>query len=259
LAFGVNDDASYGAFAFVYDQALGNRFVAAVAPLVDSILKRFPAGAATHLDVACGTGLLMKHLIHRGFRSTGIDLSPPMLSMARSRNSRLVLGDFRLLPFRQTFGLVTCMYDSLNHLLQRSDLLETFRSIHSAMNEDSLLIFDVNHPAAYPRVWGNPLPFEASGPRFRLVMDTSYSGFRKLGRANLHGWAEIDGSRVPVGESHTQRAWSRKEILRSLDQAALIPIAILGFDPFDDRHEPPTKIVFVCRTRSTLATLPKTP
>ena len=48
---------SYGAFAYAYDQALGQRFFRAVRRILARVLDRFPAKKKTHLDVACGTGL----------------------------------------------------------------------------------------------------------------------------------------------------------------------------------------------------------
>jgi SAM-dependent methyltransferase len=247
MAPGVRAADTYGAFAWAYDHALGERFAAAAGPLVDSILQRFPVAGKTHLDVACGTGILLDYFIARGFTSIGVDISPPMLDVARRRGGRLVLSDYRDLPFRSSFALVTCFYDSLNHLLERKDLVAAFRSVGSVMDGNSRFIFDINHPTAYPRVWGAPDPFEASGSHYELVMATSYSSYRKRGRALVTGWADVDGTRLKIEEEHHQRAWTQKEVLRSLDEAGLTTMAVVGFDPFDDGFEPPTKLLFVCR------------
>src|SRR4051794_3876672 len=47
---------SYGAFAYAYDQALGDRYFRAVRRLLAQMLERYPSESKTHLDVACGTG-----------------------------------------------------------------------------------------------------------------------------------------------------------------------------------------------------------
>jgi predicted TPR repeat methyltransferase len=78
-------DQPYGAFAYAYDKALGERYFRAIRRRLDDALERFPPPAQTHLDVACGTGLAMRHLARRGFATTGVDLSLPMLQMARCR------------------------------------------------------------------------------------------------------------------------------------------------------------------------------
>lgn len=57
------------------------------------------------LDVGCGTGVLLRRALgeHPGVRATGIDLSLPMLSVARARLPRhasLLLADATRLPVR---------------------------------------------------------------------------------------------------------------------------------------------------------------
>src|SRR5439155_23733196 len=84
-------DQPYGAFAYAYDKALGERYFRAIRRMLDDVLERFPRPPAkTHLDVAGRTGLPMRHFARRGFVSTGIDNSMPMLRMAHGRAPRLV-------------------------------------------------------------------------------------------------------------------------------------------------------------------------
>src|SRR5437870_12676495 len=79
-------DQPYGAFAYAYDKALGERYFRAIRRMLDDVLERFPVPPAkTHLDVACGTGLAMRHFARRGFVTTGIDNSMPMLRLASGR------------------------------------------------------------------------------------------------------------------------------------------------------------------------------
>lgn len=49
---------------------------------------RLPPGAAV-LDVACGPGWLSEYLARLGYRATGIDISPDMIDVARTRVTRL--------------------------------------------------------------------------------------------------------------------------------------------------------------------------
>jgi demethylmenaquinone methyltransferase/2-methoxy-6-polyprenyl-1,4-benzoquinol methylase len=65
------------------------------------LVSRLPRGGDV-LDVATGTGLVAAQLLRRGFRVTGLDQSPEMLSIARRRfDSRveLVEGSAEALPF----------------------------------------------------------------------------------------------------------------------------------------------------------------
>ncbi|MGA7617484.1 MAG: class I SAM-dependent methyltransferase [Thermoanaerobaculia bacterium] len=239
---------AYDAFAYAYDQALGERFFSSVARLLDRVEREHPplAPSPTHLDVACGTGRVVEYFTRRGYRSTGFDASLPMLRLGRERASRLVAGDMRTSMFRGRFDRITCLYDSLNHLLEREDLVAAFRSVASMMHPGSLYCFDVNHPAAYPRIWGVPEPFISRDDDHYLSLDTAWSAERKLGRARATGWANLKGKRVRIDEIHLQRPWSEEEISSALSAAGLEASEISPFDPFDGLHEDePVKIFFL--------------
>jgi SAM-dependent methyltransferase len=236
---------SYGAFAYAYDQALGERYFRAVRRLLTEFLDRYPAEGSTHLDVACGTGLAMPFFASRGFVSTGVDLSTVMLRVARGRAQRLVAGDTRALPLRGTFSRITCLYDSLNHLLHPPDLAVAFGEIARVMDDESQFIFDMNHPEIYPEVWGMKEPFVAEGSDFHLEIATTYRRRERIGRALVTGWAIVRGQRVVIHERHTQRSYERDEIIAALAEGGLEPVEIREFDPW--REGMIVKLVFVCR------------
>jgi SAM-dependent methyltransferase len=241
---------AYGAFAYAYDKGLGERFFEAVKPLLDDALERFPTPKRTHLDLACGTGLAVGYFASKGWRSLGLDASVPMLEIARRRRSRVVAGDMRALPFRGTFARITCLYDSLNHLLDRDDLVAAFRSVRGVMADDSLFLFDMNHPDIYPEVWGISEPFVAAARDYRLEIATTYRSREKVGRANVTGWANIKGTRVEIHEQHRQRAYSERDIRKALAEAGLEAIDVIDFDPYGeaDAIEARTvKVFFIVR------------
>lgn len=234
---------AYGAFAHAYDRALGARFFKAVRTLLDGLLDKYPAEVKTHLDVACGTGLVLNHFRARGWTSTGIDASLDMLTRAAGR---VVAADMRALPFRGTFARITCLYDSLNHLLDTADLIAAFRAMRGVMAKDSLLLFDMNHPEIYPEVWGIAEPYTSSGADYHLAIATTFRN--GIGKAMVSGWALVDGKKVKIREQHRQRAYSEAEILAALAEAGLEPVEMLDFDPYGEEIAARTvKVFFVVR------------
>ena len=225
---------AYGAFAYAFDKALGARFWGAVRGLIERAIDKYPTETRTHLDVACGTGMALDYFRANGWTSTGIDASLPMLRIASTRAKRLVAADMRALPLRGTFARITCLYDSLNHLLDRNDLVAAFRAIRAVMAGDSLLLFDMNHPDIYPEVWGVPEPFVAQGADFELEMHTRYASREKMGHAIVTGWAMMGGKRVAIRERRRQRAYSEREIVAALDGARLRPLDVIDFDPYHE-------------------------
>ena len=237
---------SYGAFAYAYDQALGQRFFRALRRILTRVLARFPTATKTHLDIACGTGLAIEFFTKRGFRSVGVDLSLPMLQLARRRARFRVAGDMRALPVRGNFSRVTCLYDSLNHLKNTHDLCITFREIANVMDDDGLFLFDINHPDIYPAIWGNDEPFVAGGESYHLEMATKYRSRDRIARAMVTGWAKLpNGERVEIREQREQRAYSEREIVDALAAAALVPAEVIEFDPFAEGRN--VKLFFVCK------------
>ena len=101
--------AHYDERAASYDESAMHRgLTEAVADLVDL------TGVETTLDVATGTGLMLRSLLrrHDGLRLVGVDLSPGMLAVARRElpDAALVLGDAGAVPLPDgSVDLVTCI------------------------------------------------------------------------------------------------------------------------------------------------------
>jgi SAM-dependent methyltransferase len=244
---------SYGAFAWAYDAALGQKFFQAVRRMLDDVMEKHPSLLRTHLDVACGTGYAVEYFERRGFRSVGVDASLPMLSIARQRARALVTADFRSLPLRGQFGRITCLYDSLNHMQTERDLVAAFSAVAEAMGPQSLFLFDMNHPDIYPAVWGMREPFVSSGDDHHLEIATKFRRREKRAYARVTGWSRLaDGTVVKIRESHEQRAWSEREIAACLEEASLQIVELLDFDPFQEMglvDAAGVKLFYVCRLR----------
>jgi SAM-dependent methyltransferase len=242
---------SYGAFAYAYDQSLGRSFFSAVRRVLDDVLYKYPSRAKSHLDVACGTGLVLEHMQQKhGFRSIGVDASLSMLSIARRRAPGVVACDLRALPLRRKFARITCLYDSLNHMLTREELIAAFSSIRNVMDSRSLFFFDMNHPDIYPAVWGMRDPYVSSGKDHHLEIATRYRRRERRGCGRVTGWARLPGGeRVNIRETHEQFAWKQSEIETALAAARLSVVEMIDFDPFQEIEALDTggvKMFFVC-------------
>jgi SAM-dependent methyltransferase len=103
------------------------------------------------LDICCGQGTLAGHFLAHGYRVTGIDLSGPMLTLARRNlqgyldqgQARLIQADVADFSVDGQFGLATSTFDSLN-MLQSSDALAScFAGVRRALPAAGMFVFDL--------------------------------------------------------------------------------------------------------------------
>jgi SAM-dependent methyltransferase len=135
--------AGYGAYARFYDATQGDR--AEHAAYVRSLLKKHHPKAKTVLELACGTGSILKQL-QPHYEVTGVDLSGEMLAIARKKlpGVRLVHGDMRTVDLDERFDAVLCVYDSINHLTRFRDWEAVFRRAREHVNDRGVFVFDIN-------------------------------------------------------------------------------------------------------------------
>ncbi len=142
--------AAYGRFAGYYDFIYHDlvdyvedvRFLEAV---FHRWMKEKPR---TILDLGCGTGNHDLPLARRGYRVTGLDLSPHQLAMARrkARRARLPIrflqSDMRSFDLGTTFDAVICMFGAFGYLLNPSDAVGALRSVRRHVRPDGLFVYE---------------------------------------------------------------------------------------------------------------------
>lgn len=229
---------AYGHFAWVYDGALGRPFARATRPTLEKIIVRYlDERRGPALDLACGTGLSTQFLSGLGFEPFGIDASLPMLTLARHRSLRVAAADVRALPLRRRFSLVTCLYDSLNHMLELDDLEDSMREASLVLSDDGLFLFDVNQPEVYAALWDSEEPFRHDDQSRSLTMYTSYDSATGMATAMIEGRAEGAQGPFRFEETRRQRAWRFDEIAGAVARAGLRIDSRVDFDPFGQSRD----------------------
>ncbi len=116
--------------------------------------------AKTHgspvMEVGCGTGRLTIPLAREGIRVVGVDLSRPMLAMARRKTDHeavevrerieLVQGDMRDFSLGREFRCVFVPQAAVFHLEGREAMGRSFTNFHRHTEPDGLFLLDVVAP-----------------------------------------------------------------------------------------------------------------
>lgn len=255
---------AYRGFAEVYDawQLLYPKaFSVAVAPRVVAVTRARGTPVPVLADIACGTGIFAFwwQRTHRSWRVYGSDLSPRMIAAARkhpptpaaARRSvpRPIFSvqDMRALSLPEPAGVITCLFDSLNHLVRESDLRRTFRRVAAALAPGGLFVFDLVDDLAFPELFTGTSILD--GRNLYVGIDTTYTEERGIGigrarftffRPRGSGWKRIE---FDVKE----RRWFRGEVREMLHAAGLGLLGVERIDPYtsDDFFVPRT--FWTCR------------
>jgi len=199
-----------GSIPEYYDRFLGPAWNEAFAVELARRLPANPPGAV--LEIACGTGLVSRHLRERldpAMRLVATDLSKPMLDYAREKLSNVKGIEWREadaanLPFADgEFGAVVCAFG----VMFVPDKLAAMKEAHRVLKDGGILLFDVwdriesnRHAAINAQVVESLLPGDAE-IRFRTPFEMhdpmlleqllAESGFREV---------RIEKKRLPFGQ-----------------------------------------------------------
>jgi SAM-dependent methyltransferase len=141
----------YALLARHYDEALGRDNFCRTRRAFEQIVRNLDVPFASAADVGCGTGLFARYLSqHWRVPVFAVDRSPEMLRMARricpGAAICLLQQDMRRLNLPHPVDLITANFDTVNHLLCKTDLREAFGSIARNLNPDGHFFFDALTP-----------------------------------------------------------------------------------------------------------------
>jgi len=101
------------------------------------------------LDLGCGTGTLILNLKINGYNVSGLDNSETILEIAREKtkiNHKLIdyyLDDMVNFKIDKKFDIMTCYFDTINHLENLDQVHEMMHNVANHLKKDGLFIFDV--------------------------------------------------------------------------------------------------------------------
>ncbi|UCE36996.1 MAG: class I SAM-dependent methyltransferase [Thermoplasmata archaeon] len=100
------------------------------------------------LDIGCGTGSHAIELCRRGFKVTGIDISPVMIKQAKKKaqaknmDCDFLVQDMRELNFNFKFDCAICMFGSFGYLTTKKDLGRFLGRLKKNLKKKSLFLFE---------------------------------------------------------------------------------------------------------------------
>jgi ubiquinone/menaquinone biosynthesis C-methylase UbiE len=114
--------------------------------LQNLIIKYLESGGNSLLDVACGTGLHLKHL-RDDFSCTGVDVSKSMLKIARKNAKGVTFkeADMKTLRLGKQFDVITCLLSSIGYVKTAASLGKTIRNFSKHLKKGGLALIEPSH------------------------------------------------------------------------------------------------------------------
>lgn len=182
-------------------------------------------------DLACGTGSTAVELARRGMKVYGVDLSPTMCRLARTKarraglNVTILRGDMRSFRLPEPVDLITCEFDAVNHVPRKSDLARVAHAVARALRPGGYFYFDVNNRSAFQKIWPGTSWFE--NPGAVMVMKGGYDVRRDKGWTVVEWFIRQKGGWRRSRERVEQVSWARAEVLETLSAAGFRRIRAL--------------------------------
>jgi SAM-dependent methyltransferase len=234
--------AGYRFLPMVYDrwqETYGKDYSTIILPRLLSTIRRYKIATTTMLDLACGTGSLTLMMARRGWTVWGVDGSEGMISESRKKfvgrelPVTFLQEDMTQLYLPDRVGLVTCFFDSLNHLTSKLDLKATVRRVHSVLVPSGYFIFDVNNELCFRRLWTRTDMIEHRD--FTLVLKNRYNAGRRLAHSEASIFFNVGNRFEEYTEVVKERCYTDKELLDVLKHSGF---RVLERTDFNFTREP---------------------
>jgi SAM-dependent methyltransferase len=216
---------AYSRLAGVYDEIVVDPCHDRWASFLHELWSADRHGVRSVLDLCCGTGLLARELIARGYEVVGIDASDAMLTLARERLgpevtlSRTTLPD---LEVDAVFDAAVCTFDGLNYLTP-DELRLTLVAVAVCLRPGGWLVFDLHTDGMMSFTISNPIvEGESAGNGF--VISSIVDPRVRTCDTTIELMRPRDGH--PFSEHHRQYFHTDADVRAALDGAGFAVTAV---------------------------------
>lgn len=251
------EDHVYHAFAEIYDQVMRDVDYESWAKHIIRLTERFDVQVHKILELACGTGGHALHLARMGYALTGVDRSPTMLRIAREKQEKFGItvnwqqGDmdsFSSIGLEHDYDLITCLYDSLNYLLDEEGIRRCFQEVHTHLRPGGGFIFDVTTEYNLLQNFSG-YTFAENFENASYIWENEYDIINKICASKVTIFANLQGNYQKFIEVHRQKVYPNSLLLEVLQDTGF---ELGGY--FHDLTEKPAKrecerIHFVCKKK----------
>ena len=245
--------AEYRVLAQIYNAVGMDQFAAHMTPrLIDYAQRRDWMGRRI-LDLGCGTGAAIEWLTRRSYVVVGVDQSPDMLEICRQRLDDAGLNhDLRQLNLREPMPNIgpadlALALDVVNETNNLRELEAIFTSVHAALGDGKLFIFDLHTIQGLAREGASAESIIHNAPNVTVIAQDDFDFERQVFerdhlifvRDDDH-WRRMDGRR-------TLRGYPAQAVASLLQRSgfSIKNVVNLDFVDFEPGSSQADRIVFL--------------
>lgn len=235
---------SYENFAYYYDSLMDEQFYLDYYNFINEY-----ADFKSILELGCGTGEIAIRLAKDNKEIYATDLSKDMLEVARLKaldaNVNLMLGRVDMTDFKtdKAVDLILCLCDSINYVLSKKKVFQTFKNVYESLKYNGTFIFDVDSLYKMDYILDGYFE-EEDAEDFYFKWSV-----KKIALGKVEHFVEIidKENNEHIKEIHLQQTYSIEEYLAMLKKAGFNDIEYYG--EFEKYHNESQRIIFICHKR----------
>ncbi|MDD7305741.1 MAG: methyltransferase domain-containing protein [Peptoniphilaceae bacterium] len=241
----------YKDFAYIYDKLSFDIPYDFYADNIKKLVKKDAIDNDRMLELACGSGKLTSYFFDDFKYIDALDLSRDMLDVFKKKfireNLNLYQANMTEYIKEDSYDLIVVLLDSVNYLLNKSDIGKLFENSYKNLKKGGLLVFDINSLYKMENIFGN----ESYVYEYEDVFYT-WENYKEddLIYMYLNFFLEDeDGSYRRIKENQVQRIYSPTFIKKELQKAGFADIETFDEDDFSFVKEDTLRILFKARKK----------
>ena len=191
------------------------------------------------IDIGCGQGAFMMHLLANGINAYGIDLSVEQIKVCQAYN--LSADAISLDKVEEKFSCATAIFDVINYI-PKNELEQFFKDASNVLNKNGYFFFDVNTLFGFEEVAQGSLTLDLED-KF-IAIDANFEEEKLKTDITLFTKEKKDSYKKEQ-DRVTQYYHETKQLKTLLKKASFEIEDIINFNLHSE--EEADKLIFICK------------
>ncbi len=234
--------------AYIHDAGFGDWARSASAVLIGALRGNgFAQGLV--IDLGCGSGILSRELSNAGYSVFGIDQSAEMIALAKAkvRGAQFRVESFVSAQLPSAVG-AAAVGEIFNYLFDETNseqaLAGTIRRVHTALQPQGVLLFDMAGPGRAPS--GGPIRTFREADDWAVLVETREDAAGRLLTRRHTTFRRVGESYRRDTETHYLRLASRDEVVRLLQSTGF---SVRVLEKYGEMQFPPGMTAYLAMKR----------